>query len=748
MNKLSKILVLSTVIIIVFSCSTKKNSFVNRSFHELTTKYNVLFNGEQSFLKGLKEIEEKHQDDFWKRLSIEPISFDENTIVAPAFELNTDSDDSEEEELGESLSHFERAEEKAVKAVQKHSMNIEGFERNDKIDEAYLLLGKSRYYSQRFIPAVEALNYVISNYPKASLIYDTKIWRAKANIRLDNEKLAIETLNLLVNLDNNEKKLTAIQRERAHTAMAMAYEKADSIQKVIKHLTLASRTFKNKEQSARNMFILGQIYSELDRRDSARMVFRKLADIRKAPVKYRIRANIELAKNIQEDSTSLVSVLDRLKKLIKNTDNRKFLNALFYQAGVIEAKRNKIDNAIKYFNQSLRAKINSDYQQTFAYEQLGNIAFKKQEYLLAGTYYDSVLEKVSKKFDQEKRIRRIRRKNKGLTTLRVYEETLKNNDSILKIIAMNSDERTSFFQDHINRLKKEDEEKRQQLLNRQNFGSSFGSNNSLIRNSTKGGKWYFYNEQTLAFGEIEFRKIWGNRLLEDYWRLSEKETGLVNDNQLSNGDSGEGKVNPKYELSTYLDAIPTEKSKITLLEEDRNEALYQLGLIYKEQFKNPELACLNFERLLDIKEHKQSELAIHYHLFQIYQSIDNDQKASKHKNILLTQYPDTKFAKIVREPNVKLVQENKIDEILKRYKEIYVIYKLNEFEEAIIEIDKFAPRVKNSNLIPKLALLKALCIGKSKDQETYKKALEYVSLSYANTDAGKKAKEIIEQLKK
>jgi hypothetical protein len=32
--------------------------------------------------------------------------------------------------------------------------------RNFQIDEAYLLLGKARYYDQRFIPALDAFNYI------------------------------------------------------------------------------------------------------------------------------------------------------------------------------------------------------------------------------------------------------------------------------------------------------------------------------------------------------------------------------------------------------------------------------------------------------------------------------------------------------------------------------------------------------------------------------------------------------------
>jgi hypothetical protein len=36
-------------------------------------------------------------------------------------------------------------------------------EENFQIDEAYLLLGKARYYDQRFIPALDAFNYILYN---------------------------------------------------------------------------------------------------------------------------------------------------------------------------------------------------------------------------------------------------------------------------------------------------------------------------------------------------------------------------------------------------------------------------------------------------------------------------------------------------------------------------------------------------------------------------------------------------------
>ena len=89
--------------------------------------------------------------------------------------------------VGNSNASFEKAEEKAVKAVQKHSMNISGKERNHQTDDAFLLLGKARYYSQRFVPALESFNYVVKNYPKADLVQETRVWLAKSYLRLQND---------------------------------------------------------------------------------------------------------------------------------------------------------------------------------------------------------------------------------------------------------------------------------------------------------------------------------------------------------------------------------------------------------------------------------------------------------------------------------------------------------------------------------------------------------------------------------
>lgn len=740
MKNTQKIIAFLVLFVAAFACSTKKDTVVSRNFHAITTKYNVLFNGKEAFKKGIEDINNNYKDDWFQRLPIEPIEFEEDKIVLSSFNNNGPGAGfgSNEDEEKKELTTFEKAEEKAVKAIQRHGMNIDGIERNRQIDDAYLLLGKSRYYTQRFIPAIEAFNYVIANYPQADLIAETKIWRAKANTRNDNEEIAIEAMKLLLVVrDSLETSLPDKIKEQAHTALAMAYVKSDSMQKAKKHLQLATRTLKNRDQGARNLFVLGQIYSNENKKDSAFYVFEKLSNFKKAPYKYKIHANIELAKNFSKDSIS-TTILERIQKLIKNRDNRPYLDELYYQVAVLHQNKDSIQLALSNYNNSLRAKNGSDQQKTFTFEKLGNLYFKDAEYQFASAYYDSVLQVSTDSLDI--RIRRVKRKYRNLASLIKFEEVVATNDSIVRIAALSKDEQKLFFESYIEKLKKADEEAAQLRLNQLAFGDSGDG----LQSSNK-GKWYFYNSQSLSFGKTEFQKIWGSRKLEDDWRWSEKATiGGASEKD----STPVNKVNLKYDLDAYLSSIPVKKEKIDSLQTERNQALYELGLIYKEQFKNQNLAKLRLERLARLQPKEALILPINWHLYQIYNSLEDAEMTEKYKNVILTQFAGTKFAQVILNPEEKIAEEVAVDEVEKVYKEVYYLYKANKFEEVVSKISKYVAKVPGSTLVPKFELLKAFAIGKYQDPQAYKIALDFVAVSYGSTEEGKKAKAILKQLEK
>ena len=729
MKKSNKILIFLLALGVLASCSVKKDNFISRKYNSFTTKYNILYNGNIAFQNGLDEINEQHKDNFWKQLFIEPITFDELKIVVPKFVGNPSPGQEEEEK---NLTPFEKAEEKAVKAIQLHSMNFYGKEKNSQIDEAYLLLGKSRYYTQRFIPALEAFNYIILNYSYTNVIDETRIWRAKTNIRLDNEELAIESLKMLLKGEKIEKLI----KEQAHTALAMAYVKTDSVQNAIKHLLLATETREDEVQTSRNLFVLGQLYISENKKDSAAIVFQNLSNFKKAPYKFRMHATIASARVSANDSLAS-GLITKFQKLIKNRDNKKYLDLLYYQTALLEEERDSTNSAIVNYQKSLGIVDGDEYQKTFTYEKLGDIYFRNANFLLANSYYDSVLQVSGDRI--EKRLRKIQRKHKSLAALIGFENTLQSNDSILKIVSMTKEDQQFFFEKHIEKLKKLDKEKAALQLKTLSFGSSFGNNSS--KQSTNKGKWYFYNTQSLNFGKTSFLNVWGNRPLEDNWRISEKQ-------QLTTSkDTTQAKeINvKKYALSTYLSSIPSSQTAIDALMFERNEALYQTGLIYKEQFKNPQLAIQRFERLLSIDPEKNKILPIYYHLYQLY-TVTENQKATTYRKIIIDQYSASKYAQIIQYPTKKLTKET-IGEVEVTYKEIYYLYKAGEFKDVVSKITEITPTIQQSKLIAKFELLKALAIGKYQEREKYKEALEYVALNYGNTEEGKRAKEILKKLK-
>ena len=729
-----------SVLLFIVSCSTKKDAFLNRNYNALTTQYNILYNGGVAFDQGLNEINLNYEDDFFELLPIEPLSFENIKFRIPilstgAKEPGIGFDVKKTEEPEEALTPFDIAEQKAVKAIQKHSMNINGKERNKKIDDAYLLLGKSRYYTERFIPAIDAYNYIIANYPNASLINETKIWRAKAHIRIENEELAIETLEILLRKPD----LPDFIREDANTALAMAYAKLDSVNTVRNYLWEATKTSKNKTQRARNLFVLGQLYSLDKIKDTASIVFKKLINFKQAPYKFRIHAEIELAKNSVSDSSSL-AILERYKKLIKNRDNRPYLDAIYYQVAVLEQERDSLNEAILNYNKSLRAKNGGAKQKTYSYEQLAKIYFKDLDYVTSGAYYDSILQVAKNK--NTLRIKRFERRAKNLSSLVKYEKNLQKNDSILTLSALSKEQLEQYFQEYIDKIKKEDEELAQKKLNQISFGSSFGGG---LQSTKAKGKWYFYNTQSLGFGKSEFKRVWGSRPLEDNWRISDKSI-IVN---ASNEDKDlvTNIKNPRYEISTYLETVPSSAKELDSLTFDRNTALFELGLIYKEQFKNPPKATRNLERLLVSNPDKELILPANYHLYQLYLLTGNT-KATQYKDFILNSYPDSPFSKIILNPEIELSKEKEVDEDSEVYEIAYKLYKDDFFEDAICFIDMTIPTlVEGSILVSKFELLKAYAIGKYQNKDSYIAALEKVAVGYPQTEQGKKALEIMKRLK-
>jgi len=735
---------LLVILSIFFSCSTRKDRFLNRALHTTTTKYNVLYNGNLAFDEAKKELDNSYEDNFYTVLPIEPLKIDIKKSIELPPKSPKSIPKSKKNSSNSTLSTatgFARAEEKAVKAVQKHAMNIGGKEKNKQIDDAYFLLGKARYFDQRFIPALETFKYIIKHYPKSPLFSEARIWEAKCLTRLRNEDEAIYKLNLLLEIKDTPDQI----KNDALTALAMAYTAQDSTQMVINLLdsTLQYKT-KNHIQKARNLYILGQLYRKENKIDSSNMAFNKLSQFKKAPYRFKIHSQLERASNYNKEVDSTQSMAKNLEKSIKNRDNRPYLDEIYYRLAKINLANNQDKKAICRLKKSLRTKITHTPLQSLAYEDLGNINFDNAKFLNAGAYYDSVLDLADNK--NTKHIRRLTRKRKSLDKVIALENISTRNDSILNLSAMSKENQTAYFEKIIKELKKKDEEAKiiAQNSNLNNTGNSFINPSS--KQSASGGKFYFYNAQTVGFGQSSFKKIWGNRKLADNWRISEKNTTNQDDKTTEDEEETEEiTADKKYDIEYYLAQIPTDKNVIDSISNQRNDAYYKLGLIYKEKFKKDKLATTKLEKLLNFSPDENLILPTYYHLYKAFESFDMT-KSNYYKGKITATYPESRYAQIINNPD--FIAENDSDENSPEgnYKKTYAKYLDKKYKTTLNDCELYIIKYSNTDIIPKFELLKAYAIAKTKGREEFITALKFVATNYPDLEEGIHAKRVLASL--
>lgn len=716
-----KITLFILAVVFLAACSRKKNTFLNRNVHAVTTEFNTLYNGDLAFTDGKEQLAYGFRDNFWEILPVERINIEEADTKAPGASKN---------------SEFNRAEEKAAKAIQKHSMYIDGKEYNPQIDEAYMLLGKARYYDGRFIPALDAFNFILDRYPTSNNINVAKVWKAKTNIRLKNEEFAIENLKKMF----EEAELEEEEIADGAAMMSQAFINLDSLQPALEYIKMASENVKDKELKGRYTFIKGQIYNRLGEKDSANIAFDEvIAMNRKTSRSYLISAYLEKGKNFDYEKGDRAAFLELLQDLEKNRENRPFLDRIYNQFGDYYLNSDSTETAIKYYNKSIKAFKQDRILQSVNYQTLAEINFDNAEYKNAGAYYDSTLTFLE---ENSRQWRRVSKKRENLDDVIKYEDIAATNDSILKLTKMSEAEQLAFFTDYTSKLKEQAVKDSLEAIKIEQkiANKEFYEKGKTVSGPNKGGStFYFYNTSTVAYGKGEFRKVWGDRKLEDNWRLSNKQTSLINDDEETVAVTPISE-NELYKPETYISRIPTDEKAIDSLAKDRNFAYYQLGLIYKEKFKEYNLAANRLEKLLTYNPEERLVVPAKYNLVKIYEILENPSESDKYKNDILTNHAETRYAEILRNPNSQLPTDESSPEF--KYKELYKEFEAGKYADVIQKCDEYMMVYNGNDIIPKFELLKATAIGRQQGFEAYKKALNFVSLNYPSTDEGKQAQQI------
>lgn len=729
---------------LILACSTKKDSFTSRNSHALSTKYNILYNGGMALDKGIIDLKAQNQDNYWEVLPVERMQISKEAVLPGETKVNP---------------NFERAETKATMAIQKHSMNIGGAEKNPQMDEAYLMLGKARYYDQRFVPALEAFNYILYKYPNSDKIYEAKIWREKTNMRMENDALAVTNLTKLLDEIKFKDQIFA----DANASIAQAYLHLAEKDSAIAKLKLARDFTKSKEEKARYRFIIGQLFEEMNQLDSAFVAYQSVIDMkRKSARDYVIQAHARQAMMFDFTKGDTVAFLKKFNDLKKDRENRPFLDVLNHRMALFYDKQHKDKQALQYYNASLKKKSGDQYLVASNYRNMAEIYFYQAKYTVAGKYYDSTMTQLN---NRSREFKFIKKKRDNLADVIKYEAIANTNDSIISVYKMSETDRVAYYEKHIEALKKADAIAKEKADKAAKEADS-GTDETGIKGGSKGGKtamappsasdmasttsdFYFYKASTVAFGKAEFKKNWGNRPYKTNWRVASMKSTDANgnlDEEEAEGDTAEDspqkekEVDARYTTAYYTQLLPTSAEVVNDLIKERNFAYYQLGLIYKEKFKEYNLASAKLEQLLLNQPEERFILPSMYHLYKIYE-ITDAAKAAAMKDSIINEFPDSRYAKILIALDNGTVAVTESPNTA--YDKVYRLYETGDTKNTLLALEEVISQYTGEEIIPKLELLKAHCMGKLMGLEEYKKALNFVALNYPNAEEGKAAEQLL-----
>ncbi len=703
---MKQIVVVLIVLMSVVSCSTRKDRAVNRAYHQTTTKFNVLFNGQEAIAAGVEAELASHQPNFWEQLPLDPFP------LVDLFTLNPKEN-----------ANFSRGEEKAVIAVQKHSMQFGNEQRNQQIDESYLLLGKARYYNGRYLQALDAFNYIIEQLPNTSSINEAQLWKAKVLIQLLQEQRAIAIFEELL----STAELSQSESADASAYLAKALLALNQPQKATQPLSNAAALTKDKTLRARYYYLLGQLYDQLQHKDSAAVAYQNIIDFnRRIPRTYWIHAKLN---QLNTSQLAEEAVQKQYSKLTKNEENKRYLDKIHLSHAFYSLSINDTLATKGLINASLRTNTKDNILKGLAYETMGNVLFEQNEFVLSGAYLDSTLQVLTPK---TRKFRKIKRKRDKLNDIINYETTRETADSLLTLMDKTPEEQRLVFVDYIKALKKADS---LQLV-KQESQQQVAFNNSFFE-----GDFYFYNRSMRARGESEFFRIWGNIKKIDNWRYSSLQSV-----ELAVEDNSEGTTedeeppDPRYLVENYTAQIPPPEKRDSLTQE-RNKAYFEAGLAYKEQFEVYPKAKDRLLTLLSLNT--RYNLPSLYNLYQIEIETEGDQ-AKAYKNRIITEYPDSQYAMILQNPEA---MEDALTLFEGRYTFLSERFKSQAFEEVIDGCFTAILSLQDESLRSRFALLRAHAIGRLDGVEAYQTALSEVALSFPNQTAGKEANKRLKQIK-
>ena len=714
--------VIALTAVILSSCSTQKNTWATRSFHQTKVKYNILHNGNIAYEEGLKAIRDANQDDYTQILYLYPVS---NHTAAQA-----------------ATSQMDKTIDKCRKCIKLHSIKskpkrdpkkandpkyklwLQSEEFNANMDLAWMRLGQAEFHKGDFLGAVSTFNYIINHYQNdPDMIAQCQLWVARAYAEMGWQYEAEDMLNRV--------QIDALSRKHARLYSAV---KADVLlhgghyHEAIPFVKIALPHEKRKIYRPRFAYVLGQLYEREGKTEDAIHAYKSV--VRMAPPnEMDFNARIRMAELGGKHS------IRSLRAMTRQSKNKDRLDRIYGAMGNIYLHAKDTAKALEMYEKAIAESTQGGTPKAAVLVRAGDIYFEQHNYPAAQPCYREAVTILTAENDGYDR---VQKRSEILDELIVAYTQVELQDSLQRLGHMTEEEQRAIVDKLIAGLieaEKNDSlnqaQQARELARGDEGPRSVNTANMLGGSSAQKGEWYFYNPQLVKQGQQEWRRIWGNRTLEDNWRRQNKQVvsndeGMnelmsEEDSTLLAADSAAVPAAPVLETDNhkpayYLQQIPRTEQDYALSDSLWREGMVALYYIYRDKLEDPGLTEETLRRLDARFGTHPSVLAIHE---------EEQLRELRHD-----------------EAYIARMRKN-LDDQDSLYAATYKAYTKGEYATVKANKNLAQKDYPDSRLMPRFLFLNAVSVARTEGQEAFVRELQALVADYGSTELGAMAKDML-----
>jgi tetratricopeptide (TPR) repeat protein len=672
----------------------------NRKLQNLSARYNLIYNSNVLMDDYLEGINQSNKENFDRFL---PIYY-----APPMAEAAT---------AGTKVKQLDEIDQKARTIIAEKNFS-------NYIDDAYILLGKTNFYQGKYYNANAYFDYVAKTYQKNHKVYlNALTWKARSLLQLDDVEGAANII------DTVKIELDSVKRGKAEALATIAQFnmiKGDEPQ-AINYLEKALKAGTNALNKTHWTYTLAQLYENQKLYEKSLASYKKVEKSNAAFDMY-FNAKLSRIRVAEQISGKDFDRNSALLKMLRDDKNAEFKDQIYYEIAEDYYANNEFGKAEEYYNLSIRNSTSNNVQKALSYLKIADLNFKNyNDYVAAKQYYDSTaltLPKTHPLYID------IANKAQNLAYLQQRYEAIALQDTLQRIALLPAEQRPLALSNYFIALE-------QPKLSVSNAvpattpqvgrgGTSFSSGNSSF---------YFANANAISRGFNEFKKRWGNRKLAPNWRQSNKSSQEQIDAAVTVNDGiGALPQNPDNIQSSknanksvlYLDSLPLTPPQLEISNQKLINAYLEMGSFYQQVLNDKPEAIKTYQILLKRFPNNNKLDMIYYSLYLANQGIDSG-KANEYKNLVLSKYPNSIYAKTILDPNFS-TKQNQLEATLNReYEALFSKLQEKEFNNVITGVNAVNQRFPGNAMEAQYAYLKAIAVGRTENVDKLLGAFSEIS---------------------